>query len=239
MYKVGICDDNPQMLQTIESTVHEAAARENLPLQTKTYSTGELLLWDVQEGLQDFDILLLDIEMPGVTGMDLSTKLQGLLPEARILLVTDHMRYVLDAFELSVFRYVPKSELSSRLPRALADAVRSLDAEPRSELIIRSAGRVQHISFGALLFVDRCGKNARLHMRQGSVSVRWSLGRVMEELDPDQFVYLDRGIIVNLAHIDAIHGHDAVLSTGGKLPISRKRLSAVRHQFTHYWSRRL
>ena len=61
------------------------------------------------------DVLTLDIEMPGISGMEIPQQLKGFLPNVRIIFVTSHTEYAIDAFELSIFRYVPKNNLEVKL----------------------------------------------------------------------------------------------------------------------------
>lgn len=239
MIRIGICDDNPQALAEIAALVQDAAAAEGIAQQCRLYTSSQFLLWDVLEKKEAFDLLLLDIEMPQVSGTDLSRQLGGLLPSALVIFITDHMRYVLDAFELSAFRYIPKAELQSRLPRALADAARCVESRERRNLVVRWGSTVRHIPCGSILYIDKTGKNCRLHTEDGIQPVRRTLGEIMAELDADAFLYLDRGIIANLEKIHSIEGSEAVLFTGERLPVSRKRLPGVRQKLAGYWGRRL
>ena len=67
-------------------------------------------------------MILLDIEMPGISGMEIPQQLKGFLPNVRIIFVTSHTEYAIDAFELSIFRYVPKNNLEVKLAAAVVDA---------------------------------------------------------------------------------------------------------------------
>ena len=80
-------------------------------------SSGQLL-YDVEEGAH-FDLLLLDIEMPEKDGMCLAASLRRHLPMALIIFITSHTQYAVKAYELSVFRYIPKSEMETCLPLGL------------------------------------------------------------------------------------------------------------------------
>lgn len=237
MLKIGICDDDPADRAVMETAVEETFAADQIPCQVHLYKAGENLLHDVEDGDTSFDILLLDIEMPDVSGFSVSARIDVLLPEAIQIFVTDHMRYVIEAFELSTFRYIPKDQLARRLPRALRDAVKTLRRKEDRQYLIQRGGNVERLPFGSIQFVTRNGKNALLHTSQGVHSVRRTLAQVLDELDPDEFVQIDRGVIVNLAAVHAIRGNEAVLANGNALPISRKRLSEVKQRFTAYWGR--
>ena len=72
------------------------------------YTSSDNLLYDITEDSFFFDLILLDIEMPGSTGMETAEKIKPFLPNVKIIFITSHIEYAIDAFELSIFRYVPK-----------------------------------------------------------------------------------------------------------------------------------
>lgn len=91
------------------------------------YGNGEFLLADIQEGAY-FDLILLDIEMPHKNGMEIAPQIKQCLSNTLIVFVTSHLKYAIDSFALSIFRYVPKQDLQVRLEQAL-DNKKNMDSE--------------------------------------------------------------------------------------------------------------
>ncbi len=87
------------------------------------------LLYDITKDGFYFDLILLDIEMPESTGMKIAEKIKPYLPNVKIIFITSHIEYAIDAFELSIFRYVPKDDIDKRLLPAILDAVKLLELE--------------------------------------------------------------------------------------------------------------
>ncbi|MDE7259643.1 MAG: LytTR family transcriptional regulator DNA-binding domain-containing protein, partial [Lachnospiraceae bacterium] len=86
-----------------------------------------------------------------------------------------------------------------------------------------------------ILYIERDGKNAGFITEKGVSKVRKSLGQVYEELDAEEFIYIDRGCIVNMIHIMQIRDGIALLKNGISLPISRSHLPGVKEQINQYW----
>ena len=235
MLQISICDDDLHDLQTAEAAVHAALNAAQAPHQIWKYTSGTDLLWDIQDGRTRCDIVLLDIELPATSGLSVLGEIEKTLPDAVQILVTHHMRYVLEAFGLPAFRYIPKGQLRQRLPRALNDALRILADRELHQIVVQRANGAERIPCREIQYITRSGKNVHLHTARGLRSIRRTLSQVMEQLNPQQFVQLDRGIIVNLAIVTAVEGSQATLSTGETLPISRRRLREVREQFVAYW----
>lgn len=237
MLRIAICDDEEKMVslnaEITEQCLKEAAAAGEI----KTYGSSDNLLYDIAEDRFFFDLILLDIEMPGVTGMELAAKIKPVLPDVKIIFITSHIEYAIDAFELSIFRYVPKSELERRLPTAVTDALKLILLEEGRVYTIRTSSRLERIPYKDILYIERDGKNARLVTASGVSKVRRTLQGVYDELKAEEFLFIDRGCIVNMIHIMQISSGSAVLKDGTRLPVSRSHLAEVKEQINNYWGR--
>ena len=173
--------------------------------------------------------------MPGISGMELPQKIKGFLPNVKIIFVTSHTEYAIDAFELSIFRYVPKNNLEVKLPAAVLDAARLIELESGQEYTIQTVNRMEKIPFKDIFYVQRDGKNASIVSSAGTAKVRKSLQQVFDELNTPEFIFIDRGCIVNIIQIMKISGGMAVLKNGEQLPISRYHLQEVKQKINQFW----
>lgn len=186
-----------------------------------------------------YDLILLDIEIPGVDGMALVEKITPLLPQVRVIFITSHIEYAIDAYALNIFRYVPKQELAQRLPQAVQDAAQLILLEDGRSYVIQTANRLEKLPYKDILYIAREGKNVCFITAQGVSLERTSLQQVMKRLDAEEFIYIDRGMIVNLIHVMQVKDGFAVLSNGTRLPISRSHLQDVKRTLNTYWGSKL
>ncbi len=235
MLRIAICDDEPAAVSEHKNITSDCLKSLSAAGEITVYQRSDNLLYDITEDGFFYDLLLLDIEMPKVSGMELAKKIRLYLPNVRIIFITSHIEYAIDAFELSIFRYVPKNELASRLPAAILDAVRLITLEEGKTYTIKTNSRMERIPIRDILYIERDGKNALIVTAKGSSKVRKSLQQVYEELDSPEFLYLDRGCIANLIHIMQVREGMAVLQDGHTLPISRSHLSEVKEEINRYW----
>lgn len=235
MIKIAVCDDDPEAVQTHIRVVKQCLEQCGAIGEVFSYVRGDNLLYDITEDRFYFDLILLDIEMPGVSGMKAAEKIRPFLPEVRIIFITSHMEYAIDAFELSVFRYVPKDDADRRLAQAIQDAVRLLLLEEGKSYTIRTSSRLEKIPCKNILYLERDGKNTAIVTADGISRVRKSLQQVQKELASEEFIYIDRGRIVNMIHIMKIQNGMAVLKNGASLPVSRSHLQEVKEEINRYW----
>lgn len=235
MVKIAICDDDAQAVARQEAIVRQSLQKAGIQCALTTYTQSGNLLADLRDDGFFYDLILLDIEMPGLDGMALARQAQTFLRHVRIVFVTSHTEYAIDAFELSIFRYVPKDSLETKLAAAVTDAAKLVELETGQSYVIATASRLEKIPYRDIAYIERDGKNARVVFSGGDAKVRKSLQQVFEELGSPEFLFIDRGCIANLLQIMKIEGGVAVLKDGTRLPISRSHLQEVKRQINLFW----
>ena len=177
--------------------------------------------------------------------MELAKQVHELLPDALMIFVTAHYKYAVDAYELHIFRYIPKNQLKERLPHALKDAVSLLEIQNTDSYIISSQNRLERIPYKEILYIEKDGKNALFHTtasgRQEEIGtdqnrrVRKTLAEVFDELRSEEFYFIERGYIVNLRHMTGISHTDCILTDQTRLPVSQSRLPELKKRLNKYW----
>ena len=110
-----------------------------------------------------------------------------------------------------------------------------LELEADRVYTIRTNSRLERIPYKSIYYIERDGKNAAIVTAAGVSKVRRTLAQIHEELDAEEFIYIDRGCIVNLTHIAQVKGNTAVLKDGSVLPVSRSHLQSVKEEINRYW----
>lgn len=235
MVRIAVCDDETAMTDRNKAVLETTLKELGIAGEITIYNNSSNLLYDITEDNFHYDLLLSDIEMPDISGMELAEKIKPFLPDIRIIFITSHIEYAIDAYELSIFRYVPKPDIEKRLHSAIKDAVSLINLEADKSYTIQVKGRFEKIPLKDILYIERDGKNAAINTADGVSKVRKSLQAVFDELNSEEFIFIDRGYIVNLIHIMQIKNSTAVLKNGTVLPISRSHLQTVKEQINSYW----
>ncbi len=235
MLHIAVCDDDMSAVQSHRLIAEDCLRQCGSVGEIVTYTNSDNLLYDITEDQFFFDLILLDIEMPGSSGMELAEKIKPCLPNVKIIFITSHIEYAIDAFELAIFRYVPKEDTGKRLPAAIVDAVKLIALEDGKTYTIRTNSRLEKIPYKEIYYIERDGKNASITTAGGIARVRKSLQQVYAELDAEEFIYIDRGFIVNMIHIMQVKDGTVVLKNGVSLPVSRSHLREVKEQINTYW----
>lgn len=235
MIRIAICDDEESAVTLHEKIVKDSLQAQGIGYEITAYTQSCNLLYDIIDDGFFYDLILLDIEMPGFSGMEIPQQIKGFLSNVRIIFVTSHTEYAIDAFELSIFRYVPKTNLEVKLTTAVTDAAKLIELEAGQEYTIQTANRMEKILYKDIFYIQRDGKNASIVSSTGVSKVRKSLQQVYDELNAPEFIFVDRGYIVNIIQIMKISDGMAVLKNGEQLPISRSHLQEVKQQINRFW----
>ena len=235
MIYIAICDDDKESLRELSIYVKKYINENKEIAEITEYDQSRMLLYDVQEG-KHFDLILTDIEMPHYDGMSLVKHIKKYLPEVLIVFITSHVKYAMDAYELSIFRYIHKNMLSERLTYALRDSFSMINMQSDKYYVIATPSRVEKIPYKKIVYIQRDGKNSVIVLLNGKISkVRKSLSQLYSEFESEDFVYIDRGTIVNLAHIMAIRNTMIELKNGICLPASHAKLEETKDKLFTFW----
>lgn len=181
---------------------------------------------DAYNVLQDepVDLLLLDIEMPGMTGLELTRNLGSKRP--LIIFTTSRKDYAVEAFELNVVDYIVKPVTLPRFIQAVdkaRDISQSLGEEvkmaPDAFIFIRDSNIVRRLSVDEILYAEAMGDYVKLHTATKFYAIHTTLKAVEERLPSDQFLRIHRSYIVSIPKIDTIQD-GALIVQGKPLPVA-------------------
>ena len=239
MIYIAICDDNGKTVEILKNRVIAFLKENNILADISVYTQSRVLQYDIEEG-KHYDLILSDIEMPYIDGMNLAAYMKRYLPEVLIIFITSHLKYAVDAFELSIFRYIPKNALNVKLPYALKDAINMINIQADEYYTIEMPSRIEKIPYHKILYIQREGKNSVITLTDNSITkVRKSLTQVFKEFKSEDFIYVDRGDIVNLAHIMGIKDGIVELKNGIRLPASHSKLEQIKTKLSEFWGKQI
>ncbi len=238
MIRVAVCDDEQEVGEQIASQTRIYYEKGNIAAAVRTFWKGKALLYELEEGAV-FDLFLLDVELGDMDGIELARKLPALLPDAIVIFISLHTRYVLKGYTVKAFRYIPKNMMDQMLPIALRDAAGELNAREKRCYIAENQTGLWRLPLTQILYVWHEGKYSVLRMDTGKeVRVRKSLKQVYEEINSPAFVWVDRSYFCNLEKIARIEGDTIYMTDEMTFKLQRGRITEFKLQLKAYWMKR-
>ncbi len=181
----------------------------------------------------DVDAVFLDIQMPGLSGLELAEVLGRFKEPPPVVFVTAHEQHAVDAFELHAVDYVLKPVRADRLAEAVRRVLSGSRTAPEdTPIAVERGGVTRFVDRGAISYVEAHGDYARLHTRAGDAYlVRIPLSTLEEEWRSAGFHRIHRSLLVALAHIDELRtdaGRCSVLVGDAELPVARRHTRELR-----------
>ena len=235
--RISVVDDNACDLQKIKEILEKYQKERNEPFDVQYFQNGENL-WEEVNYDKRYDVYLLDVEMPGMDGIELARRIRNGDPEAYLIFITSHVGYAPSASEYGIFRYIEKSRMEERLPQAMDAVAADLERKylQHRYYCITDSWSQERINVRDILYIKIQGKYTVFIKCDGSSSrARKPLEQVYSELDPKEFTYIDRGCIVNLSHVERIEGSMVYLRYGTPLKVGRLRLAETKKRLAQFW----
>ena len=232
-----ICDDEPAQLSWMETAVKAWAGERKRPVWMDSCRNAEQFLV-LREEKRDPDLLLLDIDMPGLDGMSLARRLRAEGKEMQIVFVTGLGEYATEGYEVEAVSYLVKPVEEKRLFACLDRAVWRLEKEPTA-LLFETAGGMARVKLADVAYLESTAHDTWIHGRGGREPVRCTVGiqRLEERLQEvsDTFFRIHRSFLVNLACVARINRKEILLDTGEALPVARGRWEALNQAYLEYY----
>ena len=190
--------------------------------------------------LQDLDVdaVFLDIQMPGLSGLDLAQVLARFRTPPPVVFVTAHEEHAVDAFELHAVDYVLKPVREDRLAEAVRRVVEGGSGPAASgdeQIPVERGGVTKFVNRSDVTHVEAHGDYARLHTAVDSHLVRTPLSQLEVDWAPAGFVRIHRSLLVSLAHVDEVRmesGRCTVVVGAHELQVSRRHTRELRDLLT-------
>lgn len=205
-----IHDEVRQLLQVYEEE------RNVICVLNQIYSTAELI--SVQDS---FDILLLEMEMPEADGMEAALRLQDSGIDCKIITLTYRTDRFKDAFKIGAIRFVTKPIEKEEFFEALDAARRKVEGSRRVEVFLK--GRAYYIMQREIVYIMANGSETKIFTDQYVYRSGTALSGWKELLDERLFFLCHRSYLVNLSQIAKIEKTDAILKTGERVQIARRK----------------
>lgn len=240
MFTIALCDDNLDENENLSGLIKKYC--ENHPgvvSEFQSFSSPTELLEQV-ESKSGFDVYLLDILMPDLTGIEVAQRLRARSQDSFIVFLTFSKDFALEAFRVGALQYLVKpieqEELFSVLDRALTLAERRA---PKTILVNTVQGK-ERIPFTSIVFVECRNHILSYHLSDGRTligrTIRTSFEVAMESLlNERNFIHPHKSFILNADYVERLTAQTFLMTGGFEVPITKSRYAQARSKYLRYF----
>lgn len=239
MIRIAVCDDEQAYLDKIHAMLEQYAAVRNAEISAESYINPSCLLDKLECG-EEYDIYLLDIYMPGVTGMNIAAEIRRRNNECPIIFLTSSSDHAVEAFGLDATHYLLKPYVQSDLHAALDKAMRTLREQRPKSILLKATDGYYNVPATNIIYCESDNHNQRIRLTdKAPIHVRISSAELYEKLMPFGCFYpCGKTYIINLERIDKLMSDSVVMENGHSLTIPRRAMTSLKNSWLDYLSRR-
>ena len=234
--KIAACDDDANVLSALPDTLSNVF-KDKAEIKVDCFGNESMLLERMKREI--YDIIILDISMPGTNGLVLGKKIRAVNPSVEIVYLSGHEEKVFDTFMVSPMAFVRKSAFFTDIAK-IADIYlkKHTPSDEKKKLLVKDKDGLFLIDCDRVRYIENF-KNMQYIYTEGETepcTVRLTMHRIFSQLEKasDSFVFVSSGIIVNLSYVCRLNGGVVVLDGGEELTISRRNRESVKTAFFRY-----
>ena len=218
MLTIAVCEDETYFSHHITDLVRQYLADKNTEMSIETYASGEELL----KGNGNPDILLMDIELPGLNGMEIVEYLRERGCRGQVIFITAYKEYVFQAFDVDAVHYILKPVEKEKFFWVLDKAARRAGMD-RSEVLLLMKNNVNtKIYIKDILYCEVYDHKIFIESTHGRFSYTGTLDSLEQQLNGD-FFRCHRSYIVNMSHVLDRNGQVVTMAGGSRVFVSRRK----------------
>lgn len=235
MIRIALCDDDIHVLNGIGGFIDRYCMERDREIVHKTFSGSLELLTEIERGVR-FDILFLDILMPGQNGIETAAEIRGYDSNIKIIFLTSSSEFAVQSYTVEAFFYQLKPLRWEGFSRVMDSALEKCAHEQEGSLILRCNGSFMRLELGQLEFCEVIHRTLLFHLASGKVlESTGSLDELDRKLSPyGCFLRIHRSYIVNLDYVQNISYRAATMACLTEIPIPRGKYNEIKDLFLAY-----
>lgn len=237
MLKIAICDDEKEFRDSAERMLNQYMEDKAVPYQVDVFNVPSELV-DMTEKGTIYDIYLLDIYMPGISGMSIATELRNRDIKSPIIFLTSSTDHALEAFGVDATHYLLKPYTKDSFYVGMDKAMQSITSHKDDSIVLKVDNEYRSIPVSKIIYCEAEDKYQRLYLAKDErLLIRISGTELYKQLSEfDCFYRCGRAHIVNLNHISRVTQDGALFKSGIQLSLPHTVLTGLRKAFFDYFN---
>lgn len=227
--RIVICDDNPIERESLLKLTTQIAKINGFDAEFEVFENAKQMMFELEDKLELIDIMLLDINMPGLDGMEAATRLRlkGYIGE--IVFTTVSKSHILRAFDVRAFNYIVKGETDKvKTEKIIKDVLETASEKSKEYMLFTGVGEYRNIAINEIKYFEVRGKIITVYYGGKSFEFISTIGKLENMLFTKGFLRVHRSFLVSLPYIKMFTYEEITLIDNTVISVGRKYYSRLK-----------
>lgn len=235
MYRIAIVEDEEKCVQHLSEILERCSKELNVQCKVECFNNGMDFISDYQPL---YDLVLLDIAMPLLDGMETARKLRAIDPAVFIIFTTNLVQYAVKSYEVEALDFVLKPVEFKVFFTKFKRFVKMMKEKKDKYIVISTEGISRKINVKDILYIEVIGHFLHYHLYGETLTKYGTIAQAENEMENFGFFRIYKSYIINLSHIQEIKLNSVVLDDGTELLISRFKKKEFMQKVAEYFGNR-
>lgn len=229
MINIGICDDELHYRVNIKDILGDILSTYSINYKIYEFSSGEELLSNYPK---DLDILIIDIQMKIINGMDTARKIREFDQNLEIIFMTSFSEFMQEGYEVKAYRYILKPISERKISRNILPCINEIIKKKNNYLTINVKNYVDRIKIDSIVYIETDRPNILIYTNDNKYITKLSISKIDKILREYGFFRCHNSYIVNLKLVELMNSN--TIKIGEKyIPISKYRVKELKFALTN------
>ena len=229
MINIGICEDELHYRVNIKDMLGDILSTYSINYKIYEFSSGEELLSNYPK---DLDILIMDIQMKIINGMDTARKIREFDQNLEIIFMTSFSEFMQEGYEVKAYRYILKPISERKISRNILPCINEIMKKKNNYLTINVKNYVDRIKIDSIVYIETDRPNILIYTNDNKYTTKMSISKIDKILREHGFFRCHNSYIVNLKLVESMNSN--TLKIGEKyVPISKYRVKELKLALTN------
>lgn len=229
MIRVAICDDIPEIIDSLHTMLDHYFNKKDIRLDIERFDCGEAFL----NSQTNYDIVFMDIYLGKMNGIEIASNYSK-LNNSQFVFITTSIDHAIEAFTLNATHYLVKPLTQDAVSVAIERCLSRLQLKLSNFIEVKSFGGVIPVSLKNITYIEVFNTLSIIHTKASDIQTYMSLETLFELLGNNHFIRAQRSYIVNMDFIDAFFYDHVILKNKMKITLSRNTRVALKKQYQEY-----
>lgn len=231
MIRIAICEDSKEQQDYLEKLV--LSQKINGSIEIHKFDSGESLIAESDKGL-DFSILLLDMKMRELDGIQTAKVVRKRNKKSIIIIVTSILEYAVDGYSVNAFDFILKPVDQDKFSKVFSNAIKKIQRDENKTYAVETRDKLSVLKLNQIMYFESCKKKVIVRCNDSDYTSNESITSVENKLSDHGFLRISRYYLVNMQHIEAFNVNEVLLSNEQSLVYSKKNVDELKRKYMEY-----